>query len=80
MEDKRKRGRPPRHPTWKDGTESRQEEAMWPYAECVIAGQTVKSQNIGTLKAMARDKAINIKGDVFVDVFLPGGEKNNLRF
>ena len=71
-ETKPRRGRPARHPAWKDGVESKQEEAMWPFATCVIANQLVVTQNIGTLKAMARDKAINTKSDVFVDVYLPG--------
>ena len=80
MEEK-KRGRPPRYqPTWKDGQESRQEEALWPYATCIIANRLVRTQNIGTLKAMARDKAINIKGDVFVDVILPGGQRITFAF
>ena len=74
------RGRPRRHPAWKDGMESTQEEALWPYATCIIANQLVRTQNIGTLKAMARDKAIKIKGDVFVDVILPGGQKITFAF
>ena len=53
---------------------------MWPYATCIIANQVVKTQDIGTLKAMARDKAINLKGDVFVDVILPGGMKTTFAF
>ena len=80
MEDKQKRGRPTRHPTWKDGTESKAEEKLWPYAECTIIGQQVRTQNIGTLKATARDKAINLKRDVFVDVVLPGGTKITFAF
>ena len=51
-----RRGRPHYQPAWKDGVESKQEEAMWPYATCVIANKTVKTQNIGTLKAMAQEK------------------------
>lgn len=74
------RGRPRRHPAWKDGIETTQEEALWPYATCIIANQLVRTQNIGTLKAMARDKAIKQKGDVFVDVVLPGGQKITFAF
>ncbi len=66
--------------TWHEGEETKQEEALWPYASCVISNKEVSTQNIGTLKAMARDKAINIKGDVFVDVVLPGGEKITFAF
>ena len=70
----------PLKPVWHEGQETKQEEALWPYATCIIANQLVCTQNIGTLKAMARDKAINIKGDVFVDVVLPGGEKITFAF
>ena len=80
MEVKPKRGRPARHPAWKDGVESTQEEAMWPYAECIIIGQRVRTQDIGTLKAMARDKAINCKKIVPVTVYLPGETKYTIGF
>lgn len=79
MEEK-KRGRPPRHPAWKDGEETKQEEAMWPYAACVIANRWVRSQNIGTVKAMARDKAKNRKENVPVILHYPDGTERTIVF
>lgn len=79
-EVKPRRGRPRYRPTWKDGQESRQEEALWPYAECVIAGRQIRSQNIGTVKAMARDKARNRKVNVPVVLHLPGGTERTIVF
>lgn len=48
-------------PSWKDGTETRQEEALWPYVVCTIASRQIVTQNIGIVKAMAKDKAITGK-------------------
>lgn len=74
-EQKKRRGA-----TWHEGYESKTEESLWPFAECILGNHLVKTQNIGVLKAMARDKAINLKGDVFMDVVLPGGEKITFAF
>ncbi len=41
-------------PSWKDGLETKAEEALWPYVTCSIAGRDLKTQDIGTVKAMAR--------------------------
>ncbi|MBQ8919107.1 MAG: hypothetical protein IJ056_03250 [Acidaminococcaceae bacterium] len=75
-----KRGRPKRHPTWKDGMETPKQEKMWPYASCVIAGDVIKTQNIGTLKAMARDKAMNKRQSVPVTLHLPDGTEKIIMF
>ena len=67
-------------PSWHEGTETRLEEARWPYAICVIANQRIISQNIGTLKAMARDKAKNRREDVPVILHLPDGTETTIVF
>lgn len=75
-----RRGRPRYQPTWKDGEESKEAEAVWPYAKCVIAGRWVRSQNIGTVKAMARDKAKNRKENVPVILHQPDGTERTIVF
>lgn len=67
-------------PSWKDGLETRREEALWPYAVCVIANYRLVTQNIGTLKAMARDKAKMRREDVPIVLHLPGGEERTIVF
>ena len=67
-------------PSWKDGIETRREEALWPYAVCVIASHQLVTQNIGTLKAMARDKAKMRKEDVPIVLYLPGGKERTIVF
>ena len=67
-------------PSWLEGTETRQEEALWPYASCVIANMNVKTQNIGILKGMAKDKARNKKVDVPVTLHLPDGTEQVIVF
>ena len=67
-------------PSWKDGTETRQEEALWPYVVCTIASRQIVTQNIGIVKAMAKDKAINRKEDVPVVLHLPNGEDRTIVF
>ena len=67
-------------PSWKDGIETRREEALWPYAVCTIAGYQLVTQNIGILKGMARDKAKNRKEDVPIVLHLPGGKERTIVF
>ena len=67
-------------PSWHEGIETRKEEANWPYATSVIANQNIITQNIGTLKAMARDKAKNRRKDVPIVVHLPGGAEYTIVF
>ena len=67
-------------PTWHEGIESRFEESWWPYAIVTIADQMIYSQNIGTLKAMARDKAINRKTEVPVVVHIAPGNEYTIVF
>ena len=67
-------------PSWHEGIETRKEEANWPYATCVIANQNIITQNIGTLKAMARDKAKMRKEDVPIVLYLPGGKERTIVF
>ncbi len=67
-------------PSWREGTESRIEEAMWPYATCEISGISITTQNIGVLKGMAKDKAINKKMDVPVVLHLPNCTEHTIVF
>ena len=67
-------------PSWKEGTETRQEEELWPYVTCTIAGRQLVTQNIGNVKAMAKDKAINRREDVPVILHLPDGEERTIVF
>lgn len=76
----KKRGRPRRRPIWHEGEETTAEEALWPYAECVIGNQIVKTQNIGVLKGLARDKAKNKRKPVQVTLHLPDGTEVVIAF
>lgn len=67
-------------PSWKDGLETKAEEALWPYVTCCIAGRDLKTQDIGTVKAMARDKAKNRKENVPVVLHLPDGTERTIIF
>ena len=67
-------------PSWHEGTETRLEEARWPYAICVIAKQRIISQNIGIIKGMARDKAKTLRMDVPIILVLPGGTETTIIF
>ena len=67
-------------PSWHEGTETRLEESRWPYVVCVIAKQRVISQNIGTIKGMARDKAKTLKMDVPIILVLPDGTETTIVF
>ena len=67
-------------PSWKEGTETRQEEELWPYVTCTIAGRQLVTQNIGIVKSMAKDKAINRREDVPVVLHLPDGEERTIVF
>lgn len=64
--------------TWHEGEETKQEEALWPYASCVITDKEVSTQNIGILKQMARDKARNKKKDIPIVLHLPDGTKQTI--
>jgi len=61
--------------TWHEGEETKQEEALWPYASCVISNKEVSTQNIGILKNMARDMARNKRKDIPIVLHLPDGTK-----
>ena len=67
-------------PSWLEGTETRQEESMWPCASCVIANRNIITQNIGVLKSMAKDKARNRKTEVPVTLHLPDGTEQTIVF
>ena len=67
-------------PSWKEGTETRQEEELWPYVTCTIASRQMVTQNIGIVKAMARDKAINRREAVPVVLHLPDGTERTIIF
>lgn len=70
----------PLKPTWHEGEETKKEEALWPYVRCILGGSQVLSQNIGTVKAMARDKAKNTKKTVPVVLHLPDGTETTFVF
>ena len=67
-------------PSWKEGTETRQEEELWPYVTSTIASRQLVTQNIGIVKSMAKDKAINRREDVPIIVHLPGGAEYTIVF
>lgn len=65
----------PLKPIWHEGEETKQEEALWPYASAVIGNDVVTTQNIGTLKSMVRDIAIHKRKEVPITLTLPVGVK-----